>query len=182
MSMTIIFSDFGDTDTQVLKALWENIENAKILHITRDTKNAESLVNAAIASEKGTLLFCGHGLPTGLLSPNWGLLLDKENAGLICAKRVIGIWCHAAQFAESVGLKGFFSSMFISNINEAFAQRCYDSTPSTITREEILFCQRVNALIRENTPTEKWCEILMGQADMNIDVVNFNYSGLKYFG
>lgn len=181
MSTTVIFSDFGDTDTQVLTNLWEGIDDVKLVHITRDTRDAESMVNKAIAAEHDTLLFCGHGLATGLLSPKWETLLNCENAHMVHAKRVIGIWCYAAQFAENVGLKGFFSSMFISNIDEAHMVRCYDSTPSTITREEILFCNRVNTLIRNNTPIEQWRGELLAKADMSIDIVNFNYSGLRHF-
>lgn len=182
MSTTVIFSDFGDIDTQVLTHLWENVPDVKLVHITRYTEGAQELVNEAIAKESDTLLFCGHGLPSGLLSPGWGTLLDEGNYRLVHAKRVIGIWCHAAQFAASIGLKGFFSSMFISNTMEAAHNGCYSTNQDKITQEEILFCQRVNQLILDGTPTDQWVKQLKSQADMTNEVVKFNYNGLRYFG
>lgn len=182
MSMTIIFSDFGDTDTQVLVNLWKNVPDVNLIHVTRNSRNVKDKIFQALVSEKDTLLFCGHGTSGGLLSPTWGdLLLNEDNVRYIKAKRVIGIWCHAAQFAESVGLKGFFSSMFISNTHEARLEGCTKSSAATITNQEILFCNRVNQLILKDVPQEQWVQILHSQADKTIDVVKFNYDGLRYF-
>lgn len=181
MSMTVIFSDFGDTDTQVLAHLWENIPDINLVHITRNTRNAYNKIKQALAVEKDTLLLCGHGTPGGLMSPSWDILVGENELRYIRAKRVIGIWCYAAQFAESIGLKGFFSSMFVSNESEAKLVSCLNSSAEVITREEILFCDRVNKLLLENIPLEKWRGLLLDQADMSIDVVKFNYNGLKFF-
>lgn len=181
MSMTVIFSDFGDTDTQVLTALWKDAPEVNLVHITRNTRSVANKVKSALVAEKDTLLICGHGSPGGLLSPNYCIVLGEDDVRYIRARRVIGIWCHAAQFAERVGLKGFFSSMFISNINEAFREKCYRSSPETITREEILFCERVNRLMLDDIPQERWVNTLCSQADLRIDVVKFNYNGLRYF-
>lgn len=183
MSMTVIFSDFKDTDTQVLVALWENLPDVKLLRITRDSRNVRKKVLQAMVNEKDTILFCGHGTSSGLLSPTWGdFLLDEDNVRHISARRVIGIWCHAAQFAESVELKGFFSSMFISNIREAHVENCIGSSADVITEQEVLFCKRVNQLILDNVPMDQWLNALHSQADKTIDVVKFNYNGLRYFG
>ncbi|MCQ2096919.1 MAG: hypothetical protein MJY87_03125 [Fibrobacter sp.] len=183
MSITVIFSDFGDTDTKVLAALWENIPDVKLLHITKNSRDVKRKMIQAMVGEKDTILFCGHGTSGGLLSPTWGdLVLSEENVRHIVARRVIGIWCHGAQFAESVGLKGFFSSMFISNIREAYMEGCTKSSPEVITEQEELFCRRVNRLLLDNVPLEKWLEALRSQADRSIDVVRFNYDGLRYFG
>lgn len=181
MSMTVIFSDFGDTDTQVLVSLWKDIPDVNLVHITRNSRNVKDKITKALVSEKDTLLFCGHGTSSGLLSPTWGdLILNEDNVRYIKAKRVIGIWCHAAQFAELVNLKGFFSSMFISNTREALMENCTKSSAETITQQEILFCNRVNELIRNDVPMDQWLDILHTQADKTIDVVRFNYNGLKF--
>lgn len=182
MSMTVIFSDFGDTDTQVLVNLWKDLPDVNLIHITSRTRNAKRKILQALVSEKDTLLFCGHGTSSGLFSPGFNdLLLGEHNVRYIRAQRVIGIWCHAAQFAELVNLKGFFSSMFISNIREANMMGCFGSSPAVITQQEVLFCNRINELIRNNTPMDQWVNLLRQQADTAIDVVKFNYSGLRYF-
>lgn len=181
MSITVIYSDFGDTDTQVLKSLWEKLPDVNLVHITRNTRNIPKKIITAMVTEKDTLLLCGHGTAGGLLAPTWEIMVGEDSVKYIRAKRVIGIWCHAAQFAESVGLKGFFSSMFISNLAEARAARCLGSSAEVITQQEILFCNRVNQLIQDNAPIVQWINLLYAQADLSIDVVKFNYGGLRYF-
>lgn len=182
MSMTVIFSDFGDTDTQVLTNLWKNVPDVKVVHITRNSRNIKDKITKALVSEKDTVLFCGHGTSGGLLSPTWGdFLLSEDNVRHIKANKVIGIWCHAAQFAESINLKGFFSSMFISNPHEALMEGCTKSSSATITNQEILFCNRVNQLILKGVPMDQWLHNLHSQADKSIDVVKFNYDGLRFF-
>ena len=51
-----------------------------------------------------------------------------------------------------------------------------------ITREEILFAQRLNKLIASDIPMSEWKQKLIEQADMNIDVTRFNYKGLTHLG
>ena len=72
--------------------------------------------------------------------------------------------------------------MFISNKNEAMMNNCYKSDGAIITREEVLFAQRLNKLIASDIPMSEWKQKLVEQANMNIDIVNFNYRGLTYFG
>lgn len=181
---TVIYSNMGDTDTKVLEGIWQNIPNINVVEIKRNTINARELVNEAIQKEDDLLIFTGHGLPEGLLNSSLHggtFLLDSRNVQLVHAKKVIGVWCYASSFAEYTHLKGFFSSMFISNAGEARANNCYRSKSNTITEQEILFCERLNKLILTETPMDKWVQNLKDQADMNIDIVNFNYNGLRYF-
>ena len=70
--------------------------------------------------------------------------------------------------------------MFISNHTEALINGCTKSSSETITREEILFGQRLNTLIASDIPMSEWKQKLVEQADTSIDVVKFNYSGLTY--
>ena len=72
--------------------------------------------------------------------------------------------------------------MFISNPTEALINGCTKSNGETITREEILFGQRLSKLIASDIPMSEWKQKLVDQADMGIDVVKFNYSGLTYLG
>lgn len=173
----------GDTDTLVLKNIWDSIPNVKVVEINAHNGPFKKKVDTAILAEKDTLILCGHGFPSGLMSPQSHgdpLIVSERNARFIRAQRVIGVWCHASSFARSVGLKGFFSSMFISNSTEAAMNNCYKSDGETITREEILFAQRLGKLIASDIPMQDWKQKLVEQADMSIDVTRFNYRGLMY--
>lgn len=181
---TVIFSNMGDTDTEVLKYIWLGMPKVKVVEITADTYNSRQLVDEAIENEHDTLIMCGHGTGYGLMNPGFKggtYLIDRNNYAKIKCNRVIGIWCHAKDFAENYGVKGFWSSMFISNHGEATANGCYKSTDQTITEQEILFCLRLNELVRNYVPMKTWVDTLRKAADYSIDVVKFNYDGLKYY-
>lgn len=181
---TVIFSNMGDTDTLVLKNIWKDIPNVNVVEVNKHNGPFKKKVDTALLAEKDTLILCGHGFPSGLMSPQSHgdpLIVSDRNVRFIRAKRVIGIWCHASSFARNENLPGFFSSMFISNTTEAAMNNCYKSDGETITREEILFAQRLGKLIASDTPMEEWKQKLVEQADMSIDVTRFNYNGLRYF-
>lgn len=185
MSTTIIFSNMGDVDTEVLRNLWNGIADAKVVEITKFTRNAEDLVNDAIAEETDTLIMCGHGTPDGLINPNFTdrrrYLIGGHNIHFINAQRIIGIWCHAKQFAEQFGVRGFWSSMFISNIMEARLNGIFSTTAKKITANEIKFCKTVNVLLKTKVLCENWLKFLFATADFNDPVIRFNYNGLAYF-
>lgn len=192
--MTIVFSNTGDVDTRVLAALWDGIPDARVLDVRPGTPDARRAVDSAIAAEEDTLILCGHGSPQGLFDPsvmargadlaaiarNPPYLVDATNAPSIRARRVVGVWCYAASFAESAGLRGFFTGMFVSNPMEAAFVGCPGRDfAETITEQEVLFCRRVNELLRADVPMEDWIPRLNAQADRSIGVVRYNYDRLR---
>lgn len=180
---TVIFSNAGDVDTAVLKFIWRGIPNVKLVEVNKQTANAKEIVEAAIEAEHDTLICCGHGSAMGLYNPagtGYSFLINRQNYKKIKVNRFIGVWCHASEYGESVHLKGFYSSMFISNKKEAEMNHCYQASEKAITEQEILFALRLNELIKEYTPMKKWVGMLNDAADKTIDVVKFNYDGLKY--
>ena len=68
-SCTVIFSNMGDTDTLVLKHIWEGLPNVKVVEVNNHNGPWAKKVDSAILAEKDTLILCGHGYPSGLLSP-----------------------------------------------------------------------------------------------------------------
>lgn len=185
MSTTIIFSNMGDVDTAVLRNLWNGMPDVKVVEIGKFTMNADRLVNKAIEEETDTLVMCGHGTPDGLINPNMvdfqRYLVGRHNKHLIRARRVVGIWCHAKEFAETYGVRGFWSSMFISNMMEARINGIFNTTAEQITYDETMFCLFTNYLIRMNVPQDKWINTLKACADMNDPIIRFNYNGLAYY-
>lgn len=194
---TVIFSNAGDNDTAVLRALWKGL-NAKVIEVNHSTFDANAKVDRAIAEEEDLLIMCGHGSPSGLFnmsavsmtrrygrdvhpaSPSSFYLISSRNVHLIKAKRIIGMWCYASEFAKSVGLNGFFTYMFISNKGEAAANQIYGVDNDTIWREETLFCNRVNEMVHKDIPQDEWISRLQAVCDISNPVVVFNHRDLYY--
>jgi hypothetical protein len=69
------------------------------------------------------ILMMGHGSPGGLFSvgqfESQGFIINHTTVPLLQDKECIFIWCNADLFVEANGLKGLYSGMFISEVNEA---------------------------------------------------------------
>ena len=70
--------------------------------------------------------------------------------------------------------------MFISNQQECVFNRCGWYEDSVIFAENRLFAERVNELIRNETPLEQWVEILYESRNADLPFVEFNYGNLSY--
>lgn len=186
--MTIIYSNFGDRDCSDLPPIWEGIPDAKVVEITKESiwygpeDDWHTRVDKAIAEEEDFILFCGHGTPDGLLAPtpNWSdMVFDEYNLDLLKAKNVVGIWCNASSFAIHHKVSGFFSSMFVSNLSEAYMVGIQDTTPDSIAQNVRRFSIRVNQLIKSGVPVSEWQVNLGAQMDLDDPVEVYNYQGLQ---
>lgn len=182
--MTVIYSDFGDVDTSVLKNIWKDLD-AKVIRISRDSLIDDYDINDAIASEKDTLIVVGHGSDRGCWSPYGGYTISPFNLDLIKAKKFIGIWCHASDFARRYHAKGFFSGMFISNTSEAIYTLPYSKNQvysnKQITESEVKFCNILNDFLKKETPLKDWKYIIGRYTDNTFEVEKYNYSHVEYF-
>ena len=187
--MTVIYSDFGDVDTSVLKNIWGDLD-AKIIRlkgapITKDY-DVNKTVDKAIAAEEDTLIVVGHGSDRGCWSPSGEYTISPFNLDLVKAKKFIGIWCHASDFARRYHAKGFFSGMFISNASEAIYTLPYSKNQvysnKQITESEIKFCNILNDFLKKDTPLKDWKYIIEGYTDNTFEVEKYNYSHVEYFG
>ena len=103
-------------DTARLKRLYDGLDNVTLLY----NKSREEIEDALSTNDDKIVMCLGHGSRYGLFSHDWhGNVIDHRNAHLLKDRFVIGIWCYAAEFADRVGLHGYFTSMFISNMGEA---------------------------------------------------------------
>lgn len=65
------------------------------------------------------IIMLGHGCEDGLIG--FGkLFIDDRYVYLLKNKNCIGIWCYANGFFEKHNLKGFYTGMIISEIDEAY--------------------------------------------------------------
>lgn len=188
---TAILANFGDPDTLVLPNIWADMDiNEADIH--SNVEGSSVIVNKMIADEKDLIIFAGHGASTGMFNPSYSYdsfmlstmsspyLISKQNLNLLNAKKVVGIWCHASDFAKANNLKGFYSSMFISNPGEASFEGIPNAKADDITAMEVKFCKDLNELIKSDIPMKDWKDILISKADMSDLVTKFNYNGLTY--
>ena len=175
--MIVIHID-SEKDTAFLSKCYEGIGDSIILY--NPTK--EQVTQTLTDNPNVTVMMLGHGSSSGLFSKDWrGNVIDYTNAKLLKDRDCIGIWCYAKNFARQYGLKGYFTSMFVSNGGEAKAFGYKDATEEDVFNEVAIFAERVNDLIKAETPLTEWVEKLQEQADYSKPYVEFNYSAMEYF-
>jgi len=182
MSTTVIYSNAGDVDTLLLKLIWKDIKDVKLIEITEFSKDYEDTVDNAIQSEQDTIIFCGHGTTNGLLFPDFyknEYILHENNVGLIKARRVICMWCYALDFCKNNNIQNCFAtSMFISNIDEAIENWIYDAKSSEINASTENFCKDLNYLIK-NCELSDFAKYIKDRIYKNNKVDTFNRSSVE---
>ena len=196
--MTVIYSNFHDSDTYLLRGSWEGLYS-RVIELRLDERYSEERwrlddptipydssrkeieeINRAIESEEETLIVCGHGTEDGCLSPHFDYTLSSSNKDMIRAKRFIGIWCNALTFAKKNNVSGFFSSMFITNTLEADYMGMGNVGKERIKESEMKFVNTLNSLLRNNIPMDKWKEAFSSIIDTSNEVEVFNFTSLGY--
>lgn len=176
--MIIIHVDTFE-DTARLKMVYNNLDwNVILYNPTREEVEKELSIN-----DDDTIMLLGHGTSNGLFNKDWsGYVFDWRIAKKYCKDRkIIGIWCHASEFADNLNLHGFFTSMFISNIGEAITFGFHNNTDEDILDEVNFFSNKINEFIKNNVPMETWVSTLQECCHKEKDYVRFNYEALSYF-
>ena len=149
--------------------------------------NATVLINPsariakeAIIDENEIIVLIGHGTENGLLNSKLnGYIIDSQWVNLLRNKIVIGIWCYAGNFADRYGLTGFFTSNFISNVNELQDVGFNNFTHSDIIiqSENVKFGNMLNKYLRNSVPVDRWIDDLQQHASL-YPFVQYNYEAL----
>lgn len=172
--MIIIHIDKED-DTKVFRHCYTGIKGYFLYNPTRD------VIDFTLKEHPmDTVMLIGHGSRDGLFGyePNT-MAIDKDNANLLFDRIVIGVWCFAAEFADIHNLRGFFTSMFISNMQEALMFNMYKNLhEEDLPEENERFAKEINEMIRTNAPVCRWVELLQEGCHRNIPFVRFNYEAL----
>ena len=130
-------------------------------------------------NELGKIVLIGHGTEYGLLNEKLnGYLIDSEMVHLLRNKIVIGIWCNASSFASKYDLKGFFTSMFISNEKELIecGFKTFENCEVEISKQNRRFSLGLNILLLLNKPISEWNEYLTNNLrNDEKDFVYYNY-------
>lgn len=139
-----------------------------------------SIARKAIVDESDIVVLIGHGTEYGLLNENLkGYFIDSSWVQILRNKTVIGIWCYAGNFADRYGLKGFFISNFISNVDELLdcGFNNFENSDIAIEYENIWFSNRLNYYLRANVPIQDWIIDLQNNASI-MPFVQYNYEAL----
>ena len=174
--MIVIHID-SQKDTTFLKRCYDGLKDTIVLY---NPTKAE--VNKTLEEHPTEdVMMLGHGSTSGLFSHDWkGYVIDASNVELLKGRNCIGIWCWAKEFGRRFGLKGYFTSMFISNSSEA---RCYGykAADKEVFDEVAVFADAVHELVEEGVPYYEWVNCLKRMAHVEKDFVNYNYSAMEYF-
>lgn len=143
---------------------------------------SKSAVRRLLRSSTNDLVLFGHGDENGLYNVRMdGYIIGSKDVDLLRKRNVIGIWCYAGNFADKYGLHGFFTSMFISNINEAIVLN-FDAAQEEIKSENIKFAVSINALLRRQIPYSDWVMNLQEIASFSdLPFVHYNYEALAFY-
>lgn len=166
-------------DTKILSKVYDGID-CKLFY--NPTVGDTDAMIGAIENDEGPVILMGHGSPLGLLDKTMcNYIIDYRWANILINKTVIGIWCYASDFADTYCLHGFFTSMFISNLNEAVGHGVGNTTDETIQNEMEWFCTEVNSYIKNEVPLSTWVDKLQSSCHKELDFVRFNYEALSFF-
>ncbi|MEY4702741.1 MAG: hypothetical protein RIR96_638 [Bacteroidota bacterium] len=119
------------------------------------------------------IILLGHGCQVGLFDGDF-IVADDTMSAVLRGREVVAIWCHAKSYIERNGLTGFYTDMFISEVQEA-EYYGIEATQEQINHSNQCFA----ALVRENLGhPDRLKKILDGYQCVNNPVVQFNIQRL----
>jgi hypothetical protein len=126
----------NDKTTDFLKPIYSGIENKTVVTGDMTKDEVKDLI-----TKHDRVIMLGHGTPFGLMAVgqfisnpvlidkgeneyysyqlNSGFIIDDSMVDELKNKECILIWCHADAYFHKHNLKGFSTSMFISEVSEA---------------------------------------------------------------
>ena len=172
----------NDKTTSFLKKIYEGVNNVTIIDENWSSRNIRERIGTSDKNE--VIMMLGHGYNRGLFAPTGDnpfgrTIVDDRLVYLLKERTCVGIWCYANEFAENYGLKGLFSGMIVSDVNEAY-DNCLDCEGEDIDALNRQFAYDLSYCLRKyslNLIPKMMLEI----QDYHSDIKDFNYSNLFYF-
>ena len=174
-----------DRTTAVFQVLYEGL-GAQV--VTRDSSNKEMRHLLHHTSPSKRIMLLGHGSDKGLyfrkndeeegfdgiiVGHPQAYYLRKHSGG------IIGIWCHAVEFAKKEGLHGLFSGMIISEMSEA-EEYGVDTDKESIDRTNRIMFTQLRRLLDDGTPLHEIPERLKALDTTQSELSRFNYERFFY--
>ena len=141
-----------DNTTTFLKRIYEEIPKCTV---TSGGVNEKELVE--LIEKHDRILMMGHGSPYGLFrTPSFKeipteYVINKKHVDLLQKKEEsVFIWCNADMFVKYYDLKGFYTGMFISEVQEALYCGLPGTSQESVTESNQAFANILKKYIHEN--------------------------------
>ena len=170
-----------DETTAFLKPLYDGQDYNLI-----DGSMTNREVRHALNHTGGTLMLLGHGTRDGLFSrkidgaPFDRIIINSQHLYYLRrCHNLIGIWCHADEFAEQHRLTGLFSGMFISEMSEAYSNGV-ETTEEELATELPKFVTRLRTLLDNNVRLSEIPARIKAMDDARTQLTQFNYNSVYF--
>lgn len=107
-----------------------------------------------LLKEHDRIIMLGHGTKDGLFGHK-KFMIDSNDVATLREKEIVAIWCNADEFVKKYGLKGFYSGMFISEIEEAYYEGVYGLTTDEIEKSNNDFAKILGKHLESKNILEK---------------------------
>lgn len=174
-----------DITTEMLSILYEGL-GARLIETDCSNKEMGYLLRHTSPSERIMLL--GHGSDRGLYFRTNdreegfdGIIVGHPQAYYLrkhCGG-IIGIWCHAMEFAKKEGLHGLFSGMIISEMSEA-EEYGVNADKEIMDRTNRIMFTQLRRLLDDGTPLHEIPERLKALDTTQSELSRFNYERFYY--
>lgn len=182
-----------DSSTDFLCPIYSHLQDTTIVRTPLRSQLMNELIDA-----HDQVIMLGHGCPRGLFSSNFKnyslyspYIIGEANAEALAKKdNNIFIWCYASSFVSNHNLRGFSTSMFISE--DAEARFCLPPNVYTesvdehaVDEQNYLFARLVGENISKDIET-LYANVRRDFCDENLvadnkSVINYNRNGLTLF-
>ena len=122
------------------------------------------------------IIMLGHGDVKGLFGFK-RMLIHAQHVYLLREKQIVAIWCNADVFVRKYNLKGFFTGMFISELDEAYYEGVYGISVPEIDLSNDIFAKAVGQFLDSPTILD---DVKQTYENNDSAVVIFNHQRLYF--
>lgn len=123
-----------------------------------------------LLKEYDRIIMLGHGSKDGLFGHK-KFMISSNDVATLREKEIVAIWCNADEFVKKYNLKGFYSGMFISEIDEAYYEGVYGLSVGEIEKSNNDFAKILGKYLDDSNVLEK---VKSEYKDDDSSVVIFN--------
>jgi hypothetical protein len=164
---TLVIHPYDQT-TDFLKVIYEGTDWT-VININTSKK---AMIDAI--KDHDHIIMLGHGSPYGLLG--YGrYYIDSTYVYLLREKQCTCIWCNADEFVQKYKLKGLYTGMIISEVEEA-VNYCVPATYTDIWESNRMFAGAVKEALQCPKPLSTMRALYEGESE----VIMFNKERMYY--
>lgn len=178
--MNILVIHPEDTSTNFLTDIYAPVAKKKVI---REGVDKYAILKTIPSYDQ--VMMMGHGTAFGLLSlrkyisPDHYIVDDAFVHTIKKKKNSLFIWCHANRFVETYRLKGFYTGMFISEVNEAMYCGLGNIHQELVDESNTLFSTLMADVISEPvTEIYQYVQAKYGESAEKNAVVAYNHQRL----